>query len=141
LDVALTEPEIGLLRSIVEQMAHVLETPEQIPRLLPPAYSDDEEAQAEYARLMTDELVDGKRRALASMEATLERGAKRLTQEEAEDWLAVLNDARLTLGTRLDVTEETYDKDIDPADSEAAALEVFRYLGYLEEWLVESLMG
>ena len=151
LDVTLTEPEIMLLRSVAEQMAQVLEAPEDIPytgRLFPPAYTDDDEAQAEYARLMTADIADGKRRALASVRATIERGAKKrdawrvtLSDDEAQDWLAVLNDARLTIGTRLDVTEETYERETDPAEPEAAALEVFRYLGYLEEWLVETLMG
>src|SRR5919106_4525124 len=105
-------------------MEVVLAAPEEIPharRLFPPAYTDDDEAQAEFARLMTDELTDGKRKALASVTGTLDRGALKrggwrvtLTADEAEDWLAVLNDARLTLGTRLDVTERTYDRDIDP---------------------------
>jgi hypothetical protein len=150
-DVTLTEPEVALLRSVVEQMSGVLEAPDQIPharRLFPPAYTDDDDAQAEFARLMTDELTEGKRKAVASVAGTLDRGALKrggwrvtLTAEEAEDWLAVLNDARLTLGTRLDVTEQTYDRDIDPSDSDAAALEVFRYLGYVEEYLVETLMS
>ena len=147
-DVLLTETEVLILRSVLEQMALVLEAPEQVPRLLPPAYTDDDEAQAEYARLMKDDLVDGKRRALASVSATLERGATKkeawrvtLSPDEAEDWLAVLNDARLTLGTRLEVTEQTYDKEIDPADPDASAHEIFRYLGYVEDWLVETLMG
>ena len=150
-DVTLTEPEVTVLRSIVAQMEEVLVAPEDNPatrRLFPPAYTDDDEAQAEYARLMTADLADGKRKAVASVLATLERGGMKrdawrvtLSQEEAEDWLAVLNDARLTLGTRLDVTEKTYDKEIEPSDPDAAALEVFRYLGYIEEWLVETLMG
>ena len=145
-DVTLTEPEIAILRSVVDQMEVVLVAPEEIPhtrRLFPPAYEDDDEAQAEFARLMTADLADGKRRATAAVMATLERGSMKrdvwrvtLSQEEAEDWLAVLNDARLTLGTRLDVTEESYEQETsDPA------MEVFRYLGYLEEWLVETLIG
>ncbi|MFY9586326.1 MAG: DUF2017 family protein [Actinomycetota bacterium] len=150
-DVTLTEPEIAVLRSVVEQMEIVLVAPEEIPharRLFPPAYEDDDEAQAEFARLTTADLADGKRRALASVKATLERGVTKkdawrasLSPEEAEDWLAVLNDTRLTLGTRLEVTEQTYDKEIDPADPDAAASEIFRYLGYVEDWLVETLMG
>ena len=53
----------------------------------------------------------------------------------------MLNDARLTLGSRLDVTEQTYDRDVDPDAPDAIAHEIFRYLGYLEEYLVETLMG
>ena len=131
-------------------MGQVLEAPEKTAnteRLFPPAYRDDPDAQAEFARLMTADLIDGKRRALRSVLDTLERGAHkrgawrvRLSADEAQDWLAVLNDARLTLGTRLDVSEQTYDREIDPSSPEAPALQVFRYLGYLEEFLVETLM-
>jgi uncharacterized protein DUF2017 len=146
IDVTLTVIEADLLRSVVGQMAIVLEDPPA--RLFPPAYQDDPEAQAEFARLMTDDLKDGKRRALESMHSTLERGKTKrdawrmtLTADEAQDWLAVVNDARLALGTRLDVTEESYERDIDPSLPDAAAHEVFRYLGYIEEFLVETLMG
>jgi uncharacterized protein DUF2017 len=151
LDVTLTSPEHELVASVVEQMTQVLEAPEQVAhteRLFPPAYLDDADAQADYARLMTADLLAGKRQAVASVQATLERGVTKrdswrvsLNADEAQDWLAVLNDARLTLGTRLDVTEETYDRPVDAADPHAAAHEVFRYLGYLEEYLVDALMG
>ena len=149
-EATLTELEASLLRSVAAQMQEILEAPESIPhayRLFPPAYRDDPDAQAEYARLMTNDIAEGKRRALSSMIATLDRASTqrgatrvRLSPEESEDWLAVLNDARLTLGTRLAVTEQTYERDIDPADPDASAHEVFRYLGYLEEYLVSTLM-
>ncbi|MGH2784587.1 MAG: DUF2017 family protein [Actinomycetota bacterium] len=146
IDVTLTAVEADLMRSVVEQMTSVLDDPP--PRLLPPAYEDDPEAQSEYASLMTADLMDGKRRALASMKGTIERGkVKRdgwratLTADEAQDWLAVVNDARLALGTTLNITEDSYERDIDPTDPAAASHEVFRYLGYVEEYLVDALMG
>lgn len=146
-DVTLTQVEADLIRSVVDQMAQVLELPPE-GRLFPPAYKDDPEAQAEYARLMTAELAEGKRRAIRSVQSTLARRkakrdawSARLSAEEADDWLAVLNDARLTLGTRLDVTDDSYERDIDPSDPDAAAHEVFRYLGYVEESLVESMLA
>ena len=145
-EVTLTTVEADLLRSVVDQMAQVLDDPPE--RLFPPAYQDDPEAQAEYARLMTEDLKDGKRRAIQSVKATLERGRTKrdawrasLTADETQDWLAVLNDARITLGTRLAITEDSYERDIDPSDPQAAAHEVFRYLGLIEEYLVETLMG
>jgi hypothetical protein len=149
-DVTFTEPEVDLLRSIVDQMGHVLEAPEETShteRLFPPAYLDDPAAQDEFARLMTDDLLEGKRRALRSVVGTLERmqtkrGGRhvRLKADEAQDWLAVLNDARLTLGTRLAITQETYDTEIDPESPDALAHDVFRYLGYVEEYLLDALM-
>ena len=146
IDVTLTAVEAELIGSVVEHMGAVLDDPP--PRLLPPAYKDDPEAQAEYGRLMNAELMDGKRSALASMRATIERGKiKRdgwrvtLTADETQDWLAVINDARLTLGTGLEITEDSYERDIDPNDPNAATHELFRYLGYIEEYLVDVLMG
>jgi hypothetical protein len=146
LDVTLTPVEADLFRSVVDQMTQVLDDPPA--RLFPPAYKDDPEAQAEYARLMTDDLKEGKRRAIASVQATIERGKRKrdawratLSADEAQDWLAVLNDARLTLGTHLAITEDSYERDLDPGDPDAAAHEVFRYLGYLEDFLVQTLMG
>jgi hypothetical protein len=144
-DVTLTTVEAELLGSVVEHMTAVLDDPP--PRLLPPAYEDDPEAQAEYAGLMSGDLMDGKRRALSSMTATIGRGkVKRdgwrvtLTTDETQDWLAVINDARLTLGTGLEITEESYERDVDPSDPNAATHELFRYLGYVEEYLVDVLM-
>ena len=149
-DVTLTEPEVSLLRAVAAQLESVLEAPEQVPhayRLFPPAYRDDPDAQAEYARLTASDLADGKRAAVRSLIATLDRGSSKrdawrvgLSEDESQDWLAVLNDARLTLGTRLAITEESYIREPDPSDPEADALHIYHYLGYLEEYLVETLM-
>jgi hypothetical protein len=150
MDVLLSEPEVALLGEVAAQMEHVLADEEiaHASRLVPPAYRDDDEAQAEYARLTTGDLLDGKRQAIRSFLASVERGVLkrnawrvRLSAEETQDWLAVMNDARLTLGTRLQVTEGSYERDLDPDDPDSAAHQVFRYLGYLEEWLVETVMG
>ena len=146
LDVTLTQVEADLLGSVVAQMTVVLDDPP--PRLYPPAYKDDPEAAAEFDRMMRSDLEEQKRRAIASVQGTLDRGKRkgdgwrvRLTADEAEDWLAVLNDARLTLGTRLAITEDLYAREVDPADADASAHEVFRYLGWIEEYLVETMMG
>src|SRR5919106_2648509 len=77
-DVTLGEPEAEVFRSVVAQMDQVLETPEGNPhtfRLFPPAYRDDPDAQTEFARLMTGDLLDGKRNAVRSVTSTIERGA------------------------------------------------------------------
>lgn len=151
IEVTLTEPEADLLNSVVFQMTAILAAPDEVSyttRLFPPAYPDDEAAQAEFASFTTDELVEAKRRSTATVAETLARGGVRrgawrlsLSDSEAQDWLAVLNDARLTLGTRLGVTEETYEREVPDDHPEAIAFDVFRYLGWLEEHLVETLMG
>ena len=56
--------------------------------------------------------------------------------DDARAWLAFLADARLMLGTRLDVTE---DDELIPTDDPEHNL--YLYLGYLQQSLVEELMG
>jgi hypothetical protein len=64
-----------------------------------------------------------------------------LTEEEAEAWLSVINDARLALGTRLEVTEEMDFSGVDPDDPDSAPYAVYWWLGMLEEELVDALSG
>jgi hypothetical protein len=73
-------------------------------RLFPPAYSSEPEMDAEYQRLMGDELVRRRQAAVALVRDTI--GRDRLTEEELRAWVGVCNDLRLVLGTLLDVTED-----------------------------------
>jgi hypothetical protein len=61
-----------------------------------------------------------------------------LTVEEATAWLGVLNDLRLALGVRLEITED-FDGQVDDADPRAPAMHLLSYLGWLEEHLLEAL--
>ncbi|MGH8998411.1 MAG: DUF2017 family protein [Acidimicrobiia bacterium] len=115
-------------------------------RLFPRAYLDptEEKAEAEWQRLAHGELVTGRQGALSAVVQSLARGSGgrfelSLSDTEAEAWLAVLNDARLTLGTRLEVTEDTDFSGLDPDDPDAAPYAVYWWLGLLEEELVEAL--
>jgi len=105
-------------------------------RLFPSAHADDPDAEAGFRRLVGRQLANGRERAVETVQATIER--ETLTAEEGEAWLTVLNDLRLVLGTRLDVSEEmTFD--LDPNDPSAAELAVYAYLSWLQEQLVEAL--
>ena len=135
----LPREERELLRSLPAQLRRLLdEAPEDpsLERLFPPAY-DDDESEAEYRRLMGDELLDGRRKALRVVEETLDRD--RLSAEQAQAWLTALNDLRLVLGTRLDVRDETLLAGLRPDDPRAPELAVYAYLSWLQEQLVEAL--
>jgi hypothetical protein len=148
--VRLGHDELAVLRGLPEQLRAVLTEGADEPvrrRLFPPAYLDPEDAErdAEYRRLMQDELVRAKLANLEVVTGTLARGAPTrrrwtvdLTEEEATAWLGVLNDLRLTLGVRLDITED-FDGQVDEADPRAPALHLLSYLGWLEEHLLEAL--
>ena len=135
----LPRAERDLLRHLRAELGQLLENAPDDPslrRLFPPAY-DDEADEAEYRRLMHDDLTAGRRRALEVVEETANRD--RLSAEEAEAWLTALNDLRLVLGTRLDVREDTLLDALDPHDPRAPDLSVYAYLSWLQEQLVEAL--
>jgi hypothetical protein len=108
----------------------------ELRRLFPPAHKDDPDADADYRRLVGGQLVGGRTRALDTVERTIEQSS--LSLEEAESWLTVLNDLRLVLGTRLDVTEDM-SFELDTRDPRSQELAVYGYLSWLQEQLVEAI--
>jgi len=105
-------------------------------RLFPKAYVQDPEHEAEYQALVGDELVATR---VAHVDTVLETVARdRITEEELFAWMGAVNDLRLVLGTRLDVSEET-DLAVDPSHPDAAAYGLYAYLGWLLELLVEAV--
>jgi len=135
----LPRDERALLRSLPGQLRRLLvEAPDDpsLERLFPPAY-EDAESEAEYRELMGDELLEGRRRALRVIEETIDRD--RLTKEQAEEWLTALNDLRLVLGTRLDVTDDMLLERLRPDDPNAPEISLYAYLSWLQEQLVEAL--
>jgi hypothetical protein len=128
------------LRAMPDQLRTLLvESPSDpsLHRLFPTAYQDDPEREEEYRELMRDELLEQHLSSLRVMEETVD--ADRLTEEQAVAWLSALNDLRLVLGTRLDVTEDTYAEQVDDRDPRFPSLAMYSYLGFLEEQLVEAL--
>lgn len=116
-------------------------------RLFPDAYPDDPEAAAEFRRYTQSDLGAERRRRASAAVASLGRipGGGRLTlsEKEASAWLGALNDLRLVLGTRLEITADDQEpgQDFGPDDPRAAYIPVYYYLGYLQETLVEALAG
>ena len=105
-------------------------------RLFPTAH-EDPEREGEYRELTRGQLVTGRQRSLEVLEATAD--SRLLTPEEADAWLRALNDARLVLGTRLDITED-YDWDaLDTTTPRAPELALYAYLSWLQEQLVEAM--
>ncbi len=111
-------------------------------RLLPDGYRDDTEAAGEFRRLTESSLRRDKVTAAERLLATLPAdgaGEVRLDPETTESWLATINDVRLALGTRLDVTEEMAEP--DPEDPDAPAYVVYLWLTELQGVLIEVADG
>ena len=111
-------------------------------RLLPDAYRDDDRAAGEFRRLTESSLrrdkVSSAERLLAALPAE-GAGEVRLDPETTESWLATINDVRLALGTRLEVTEEMAEP--DPEDPDAPAYVVYLWLTELQGVLIEVADG
>ncbi len=113
-------------------------------RLLPDAYTDDPEAAGEFRKYTEQGLRSAKQDSARTVLATLpaDGGRVKLSGDQAEAWLRALNDVRLTLGVRLDVTEEFEEQwaKLDPGDPRSAVFEIYAWLGSVQESLVEALM-
>ena len=112
-------------------------------RLLPDAYPDDPAAAGEFRRYTESGLRSGKVAAARTVLDTLpeDGGRVRLSPDEAQAWLRSLNDIRLALGVRLEVTEDR-DAMLERASQggpQAAGLWIYDWLTLLQETLVEAL--
>jgi hypothetical protein len=125
-------------------------------RLVPTAYPDDEEAAGEFRRFTEGGLRDGKvRGAMAIIEALEEAGLPEEVDDEpiyvdvelgggpALDWLKAFTDIRLALATRLGIEEgdEDYWRGLPDDDPRSHVHDIYEWVGYLQETLVESLAG
>ena len=121
-------------------------------RLFPDAYRDQafdgdaeqvEAAAREFRRYTEADLRSTKQAHAGVVLAGLlplreQGGVLQLDRGEVDAWLGCLNDLRLVLGTRLEVTEDT---EVDPSadDPHTHALHVYGFLGYLQETLLGAV--
>ncbi len=136
--IALPQPEQDLLRTLVPQLRELLTTDDPgLTRLFPTAYPDDPERDAGYHAMVRDELLERRFAALDALERTVEGGE--VDEDTLSAWMRGLNDLRLVLGTRLDVSEDDDPMDIDPDDPAAPAWSIYHYLGGLQSMIIDAL--
>jgi len=111
-------------------------------RLFPDGYHEDGAASGEFRRYTEATLREGKERDAETALRTLnEAHDVRLGPEEAQAWLRVLNDLRLALGTRLELTEDDHDRfrDLDENDPRYPMVVTYDWLTQLQDGLVHCL--
>lgn len=112
---------------------------ELLARLFPTAYPDDEEKEAEYQRLMREELVASRLAAIESVTAALDRDADELlTEGETLAFMQSLNAVRLVLGTMLGISDDDPGAD-DESSGDSPEHHLYDFLSWLLEWTVRSL--
>jgi len=130
--------ERGLLRRLSAELEELLAAEPEDPslkRLRPRAY-EDEEVEREFRSLMGAELESLRLENLRGLAETA--GRDRLDAEELDRWLAALNDLRLVLGTRLEVTEDQFADGFDPSAPHAYELAVYAFLTWLQEAAIDA---
>lgn len=110
-------------------------------RLLPDFTTEDADLAAGLRSLHEPQLIEAKDAAATLVLDTLPEAGGRveLTPDQADSWLACLNDVRLALGTALDVSEDMPDE-LDPDDPRASHLGVYQWLTFVQDALVQSRM-
>jgi hypothetical protein len=108
-------------------------------RLLPDFHREDSELASMLRTVREPELIEAKAEAAGVILQTCpaEGGRAELTVEQADAWLAALNDVRLALGTTLGVTEDMPDE-LPTDESVAAHLGVYQWLTFVQDALVQT---
>jgi hypothetical protein len=132
------DDERDLLASLAGQLRDLLVSDETdgLERLFPPGYANDPDREQEYQQLTHDELLTKRLAAVDILEQTVNE--TKLDEDQLTAWMGAVNDLRLVLGTRLDVTE---DMDIELDDPRAPAFAVYQYLTHVLAEIVNALGG
>ncbi len=117
-------------------------------RLFPTAYHNDAIKDAEYQRLMRDELLASR---LASIESALDviGASNELSESEIDAFARSINSLRLVIGTTLDIAESDHgdlsieSRQLNSPETESDKEKIIQndlydYLGWLLEWTVSA---
>ncbi len=122
-------------------------------RLFPRAYLDptEEVSEAQWQEMVHDDLVDTRMTATTDVVRSLDNAtpisgrveARELVldDDQAAHWLTVLNDARLAVGTAIEVTPEWDFNEIDPADPSYELHALYAWMTELLSALVIVIAG
>jgi len=123
-------------------------------RLFPTAYPHDEDAAGEFRRFTEGALRDSKAEGAVLIIDTLEEAGLpaeleadglvvdvELDQGDAVTWMKSFTDIRLALATRLGIEEDDEDTwmALPDEDPRAHVYDIYQWVGYLQETLVEAL--
>ena len=139
--------EIAILESMFDELADVAaadgdaDADPVVQRLYPAARPDDPEADADFRSLTRDSLRSERLERIQACAAELEHGGDVDLGEDdvADRWIKVLNDLRLALGVRLEISEDDDPlADLDPTDQPRL---IYHWLTAVQDTVVTALMG
>jgi len=148
------DDEDPLARLFAEGPSKAPEDP-ALARLFPDAYGEDEddaaELSAEFRRFTENDLRDRKREDALAVVRSLDaadadrkgRSQVQLDKDGCTHWLGALNDLRLTLGSRLEVSDDPDEAEgmyrLSDDDPRKPLMMAYLWLGGLQETLIEVI--
>lgn len=136
--------ERSVLTSLTEQLQQVLagdlSSDPVAARMFPDAYPGDVDASAEFRRWTESDLVAQKTANASTVHGWL-TGAQdgAFSPEDEQAWLRCLTDLRLTIADRLGIVDAASEERSYGADAGVGLRDVYDWLGYVQEHLVETL--
>jgi len=138
-ETALVRRLIGELRSLLTDPDPSAEAVELTGRLFPVAYPDDEVMEAEYQRLMRDELVQSKLAAFDLVDEVLTGGRDRVDEGRMLAFMQSINSIRLVLGSMLEVSDDPDADEVANGLEDSPEYALYGYLSWLLEYSVQAL--
>lgn len=137
--------ERDLVQRLLHEMRSLLMGPSDNPalsRVFPVAYHRPGHAEldAEYQRLMREELVASRLAGIAIVDEALS-STKPISEAQLLALMQALNGLRLVLGTVLDVDEHHDVELIADDDPQVGEHHLYVFLSWLLEWTVRALQG
>ena len=135
--------ERALVIRLLGELSELLSSTDEQPataRLFPVVHPDDAEREAEYQRLMRDELITSRLAAIAAVTKVLEGSAKKVTlsEEQLTSFMQAVNGVRLVLGTILNVSE---DDEVEEIEDHVPEYQLYAYLSWLLDSAVVAASG
>lgn len=111
-----------------------------VARLLPDAYQDPDDAR-DFRRFTENDLRQSKVQHATTVLDEIELSGEKIAIASPDSWLGTLNDARIAIGTRIQVSEDNHEElaNLSEDDPRAGLFHVYDWLTFLQESLVRCL--
>lgn len=109
-------------------------------RLLPDAYDDPDDAR-EFRRFTENDLRQSKMQHAMTVVEEIERSGEKVAVTSTDSWLGLLNDARIAIGTRIQISEDNHEElaGLPDDDPRSGLFHVYDWLTFLQESLVRCM--
>ncbi len=111
-----------------------------VARLLPDAYDDRDDAR-DFRRFTENDLRQSKMQHAMTVVEEIERSGEKVSVASTDSWLGLLNDARIAVGTRIQISEYNHEElaGLPDDDPRAGLFHVYDWLTFLQESLVRCM--